>query len=194
MSQDALAEPGLFVVTGGSRGIGAAIARMAARSYPVVIIYRSDSRAADAVVDEIHMSGGRASAVRADVGNEQELLDAFGHIDELGTIQALVNNAGVTGPVSRVEDVSFATVSDVFRTNVAGAFMASREAVRRMSTARGGRGGVIINISCGASQLGATGHGVHYAAAQGALDTMTVGLDKEVEAEGIRVNAVRPGL
>ncbi|TKR53313.1 SDR family oxidoreductase [Allopusillimonas ginsengisoli] len=187
-------EPDLFVVTGGSRGIGAAIACLAARHYHVVILYRSGAAEAQHVVERIQAGGGRANAIQTDVGDEAAVLNAYKQIDELGSIQVLVNNAAITGSVSRVDTVSYATVSDVFRVNVIGAFVAAREAVKRMSTAHGGKGGAIVNISSGAAQLGSANNWVHYAATKGAMDTMTIGLAKEVASEGIRVNAVRPGL
>lgn len=184
----------LFVVTGGSRGIGAAIAVQAARNHPVVILYRSNDDEAQRVVSRIARDGGEARAIRCDVGEESSVMDAFSQLDEWGTIGVLVNNAGITGGLSRVCDVSAGTVADVMRVNVVGAFVVAREAVRRMSTAQGGAGGVIVNVSSGASVLGSPNNWVHYAASKGAIDTMTIGLSKEVAAEGIRVNAVRPGL
>jgi NAD(P)-dependent dehydrogenase (short-subunit alcohol dehydrogenase family) len=184
----------LFVITGGSRGIGAAIARRAAKTHPVVILYRDNAEAANRVVDAIASQKGQAWAIRADVGDEDALLDAFRRIDELGRIGVLVNNAGVTGGMSRLVDLESEALTLAFSVNVIGAFMATREAVRRMSTARGGDGGVIISLSSGASVLGAPGVWVHYAATKGAIDTMTVGLSKELASEGIRVNAVRPGV
>lgn len=184
----------LFIVTGGSRGIGAAIAIQAAREYPVVILYRSNSDEAARVLDRIERAGGHATAIQCDVGEESSVLDAFDRVDALGEVGVLVNNAGITGGLSRVQDVTVAAVSDVMRVNVVGAFVTAREAVRRMSTVQGGRGGVIVNVSSGASVLGSPNNWVHYAASKGAIDTMTIGLSKEVAAEGIRVNAVRPGL
>ncbi len=194
MTKQLMSDLGLFVVTGGSRGIGAAIACMAARHYHVVILYRSNTAEAQLVVNRIQAEGGRATTIQADVGDEAAVLDAYRQIDELGYMQVLVNNAGITGGVSRVDAVPYATVSDVFRVNVVGAFVVAREAVRRMSTAQGGKGGAIVNISSGAAQLGSPNNWVHYAATKGAIDTMTIGLAKEVASEGIRVNAVRPGL
>jgi NAD(P)-dependent dehydrogenase (short-subunit alcohol dehydrogenase family) len=189
-----MAETGLFVITGASRGIGAAIARLAAASYPVVALYRSDTARAEALASTIRAEGGRVHLIRADVGSEADLLRAFEEIDALGRIEVLVNNAGITGGVARVQDLRADTLDDVLRVNVAGAFLGAREAVRRMSTRQGGQGGNIINISSGAATLGAPGTWVHYAATKGAIDTFTIGLAKEVAAEGIRVNAVRPGL
>ncbi len=184
----------LFVITGASRGIGAQIARQAARTHPVVILYRQDMEAADSLVREISSSGGQAWAIQTDVGDEAALCEAFRRIDALGRVAVLVNNAGVTGGVSRVADLRGEALGQVLQVNVFGAFIAAREAVRRMSTRQGGEGGVIVNISSGASALGAPGTWVHYAASKGAVDTLTAGLAKEVAAEGIRVNAVRPGV
>ncbi len=189
-----MAEPGLFVITGASRGIGAALARSAARSYPVVALYRSGTAQSRALADAIQADGGRIHLVQADIGAEADVLRAFGEIDALGRIEVLVNNAGITGGVARVQDLRADTLAEVLRVNVAGPFLAAREAVRRMSTRHGGRGGQVINVSSGASALGAPGTWVHYAATKGAIDTFTIGLAKEVATEGIRVNAVRPGL
>src|SRR5690606_15044921 len=189
-----MSQRGLFVVTGGGRGIGAAIARLAARDHPVAILYRADAAAAEAVAAGIAAQGGRAVTLQADVGDEASLMDAFARLDRLGRVAVLVNNAGVTGGVARVEDVTRGALEEVWRVNVLGAFLAAREAVRRMSTRRGGSGGAIVNVSSGAAQLGSAGSWVHYAATKGALDTMTVGLAREVAGEGIRVNAVRPGV
>lgn len=189
-----MSESGLFVVTGASRGIGAAIAQRAATSYPVVALYRSDTSRAEALAGTIRAQGGRIHLIKADVGTEADILRAFQEIDTLGRVEVLVNNAGITGGVSRVHDLRADTLDEVLRVNVAGAFLGAREAVRRMSTRHGGQGGNIINISSGAAALGAPGTWVHYAATKGAIDTLTIGLAKEVAAEGIRVNAVRPGL
>lgn len=184
----------LFVVTGGSRGIGAQIARVASRQYPVIITYRSNAEEADRVVRDIRAAGGFAWSVCADVGSEAAMLAAFEQIDVLGKIAVLVNNAGVTGGTARVEDIRSDTLAEVFRVNVTGAFIAAREAIRRMSTKHGGNGGVIVNVSSAASVLGSPNTWVHYAASKGAMDTMTIGLAREVAREGIRVNAVRPGV
>lgn len=184
----------LFVVTGASRGIGAAIARIAARSYHVVLIFKSSTEQAQALADEITKLGGSASLIQADVGLERDVVAAFNAIDKLGKLTVLVNNAGITGGTSRLCDVQANVLEDVFRTNITGAFLASREAVRRMSTRNGGAGGNIVNISSGASQLGSANNWIHYAASKGAIDTLTIGLAKEVAGEGIRVNAVRPGV
>ncbi len=184
----------LAVVTGASRGIGAAIARAAAYSYHVVLIYKSNEQQAHALCNEINAAGGTASLIQADVGLEQDVLRAFQAIDELGSISLLINNAGITGGVSRLCDIENSVLENVFRTNIIGTFLASREAVRRMSTKNGGIGGNIVNISSGASQLGSPNNWIHYAASKGAIDTLTIGLSKEVASEGIRVNAVRPGV
>jgi NAD(P)-dependent dehydrogenase (short-subunit alcohol dehydrogenase family) len=190
-----MSHKGVFLVTGGSRGIGAAAARLAGvRGYPVAIFYRDNDAAADAVVRDIQRLGGRAMAARADVSQEASLLAGFEAVDRFGRLEVLVNNAGITGGVCRLADLSAETLMRVCQINIAGAFIAAREAVRRMSTRKGGQGGCIVNVSSGASQLGSPGVWIHYAASKGALDTMTIGLAKEVAAEGIRVNAVRPGI
>ena len=190
-----MTEQKLCVITGGSRGIGAATARLAAeRGYAVAIFYRERSREADALVREIEATGGKALAVRADVGDEAALVHAFKAADRLGRLTLLVNNAGVVGTVSRLDSVTAAMLEPLAQTNFVGAFLAAREAVRRMSTRHGGRGGSIVNVSSGAAQYGSPGVWIHYAATKGAIDTMTIGLAKEVGAEGIRVNAVRPGI
>lgn len=185
---------GIFLVTGGSRGIGAACAVRAARDWPVAIFYRERADDAHQVVRTIEKAGGTALAIQADVGDEASLMRGFEAIYKAGPLAVLVNNAGVTGGVSRVEAVTVDMLQEVFRVNVTGAFLAAREAVRHMSTKHGGQGGAIVNISSGASVLGSPNNWVHYAASKGAIDTMTIGLSKEVAAEGIRVNAVRPGL
>ncbi len=186
---------GVCLVTGGSRGIGAATACLAAaRGYAVALTYLSRAEDAQRVVARIEAAGGRALAVQADVGDEAALLRAFAAADSLGPLMLLVNNAGIVGGVGRLEDVTAAMLEALVRTNVVGAFLAAREAVRRMSTRRGGRGGSIVNVSSGAAQIGSPNVWIHYAATKGALDTMTIGLAKEVGGEGIRVNAVRPGI
>ncbi len=186
----------VIVVTGGGRGIGAATARLAARrGYAVCVNYRRDRAAAEAVTAEIARGGGRAIAVAADVAVEADVVRLFATVDaELGTLSALVNNAGTLERQMRVEAMDAARLGRVLATNVVGPFLCAREAVRRMSTRHGGRGGAIVNISSGAARLGAPGEYVDYAASKGAIDTMTVGLAREVAEEGIRVNAVRPGL
>lgn len=186
----------VLLVTGGSRGIGAATALLAARKgYAVAVNYARDAQAADRVVHAISEAGGRALAVQADVADEEQVLRMFGEVDaKLGRLTALVNNAGVVDRSERVDEMSFARLKRMFDINVIGSFLCAREAVRRMSTRHGGRGGAIVNVSSAASRLGSPGQYVDYAAAKGAIDVMTVGLAKEVGAEGIRVNAVRPGL
>ena len=184
------------LVTGGSRGIGAATARLAAeRGYTVCVNYRSNRAAADAVVADIESRGGTAIAVGADVSIETDVLRLFQAIDErLGPLRALVNNAGVLETQTRVDSIDAARIGRVFATNVTGAFLCAREAVKRLSTARGGAGGAIVNVSSRAAQLGAPGEYVDYAASKAALDALTVGLALEVAAEGIRVNGVRAGI
>jgi NAD(P)-dependent dehydrogenase (short-subunit alcohol dehydrogenase family) len=185
----------VLVVTGGSRGIGAATARLAAaRGFAVAVNYRSHQAAADEVVRDIEQAGGRAVAIQADVSSEADVCRMFERTDRLlGTLTALVNNAGILEAQMRLDAMDADRLHRVFATNVTGAFLCAREAVRRMSTARGGRGGVIVNVSSGAARLGAPGEYVDYAASKGAIDTMTIGLAREVAEEGIRVNAVRPG-
>jgi NAD(P)-dependent dehydrogenase (short-subunit alcohol dehydrogenase family) len=186
---------GVMLVTGGSRGIGAATAVLAARrGWSVAIVYRDRDADAAAVVAGIEAEGGQAIAVRADLADEASILSAFEAADRLGPLTALVNNAGITGGVARVDALDPARLDAVLRVNVWAPFVCAREAVRRMSTRHGGRGGAIVNVGSGASQLGTPGVWVHYAATKGAIDTMTIGLAREVAAEGIRVNCVRPGL
>ncbi len=184
------------LVTGGSRGIGAAISRtLAAAGRPVALTYSRDRSGADAVVAEIVAAGGRALALAADIGEEEQIVASFETATrELGPLGGLVNNAGITGPVTRLDGLSGADLQRVLTVNVAGAMLASREAVRRMSTAKGGRGGAIVTLSSIASRLGGAGEWVHYAASKGAVDSFTLGLAREVAREGIRVNAVSPGL
>ncbi len=186
---------GVMVITGGGRGIGAATARLAAaRGYAVCISYLRDQAAADAVVGDIRRGGGKAVAVAGDVAAEADVLRLFETADrELGPLTALVNNAGVVLGQSRVEAMSAARLQRMFATNVIGAFLCAREAVRRMSTRHGGKGGAIVNVSSGAARLGSPGEYVDYAASKGAIDTLTLGLAREVAEEGIRVNCVRPG-
>ena len=186
---------GTLIVTGASRGIGAATARLAAaRGYAVGVNYRSDRNAAMRVVEDIRGDGGTARAIRADVSVEPDVLGLFDEAAAmLGPISGLVNNAGVLEAQMRVADMDEARLERILRVNVIGAFLCAREAVRRMSTARGGHGGAIVNVSSAASRIGAPGEYVDYAASKGAIDTMTLGLAHEVAGEGIRVNAVRPG-
>jgi len=186
----------VVIVTGGSRGIGAAVAQTAAvRGYAVCISYVSNRAAADAVVDGINLAGGRAIAVRADVAVEADIIRLFETADqELGSLTALVNNAGILEHQSRVDEMTVERINRVLLTNVTGSLLCAREAVRRMSTRHGGQGGAIVNLSSMAAKLGGPGEYVDYAASKGAIDAFTVGLAKEVAGEGIRVNAVRPGL
>jgi NAD(P)-dependent dehydrogenase (short-subunit alcohol dehydrogenase family) len=185
----------VVLITGASRGIGAATARLAARrGYSVCVNYRRNREAADNVVKEVEDLGARAIAVGADVSVETDVMRLFDTCDKaLGTVSALVNNAGILETQMRVEDMDAARVTRVFATNVIGAFVCAREAVRRLSTKHGGRGGAIVNVSSGASRLGSPGEYVDYAASKGAVDTLTIGLAREVAEEGIRVNAVRAG-
>lgn len=186
---------GTLIVTGAGRGIGAAVARLAsARGFSVAVNYAQDAQSAADVVRHITSSGGRAIAIQADISREHEILKLFVAAErELGPLTGLVNNAGITGGFARVEAVTSATLSQVFAVNVIGAMLCAREGVQRMSTRNGGRGGSIVNISSRAAQIGGAGEWVHYAASKGALDTFTLGLAREVAAEGIRVNAVAPG-
>lgn len=185
----------VMIVTGGSRGIGAATAELAGqRGYAVCVNYLHNRGAADAVVGAIERAGGKARAVAADVAVEADVVRLFETVDsELGTVTALVNNAGILARQMRVEEMDAARLNRIFATNIVGSFLCAREAVRRMSTRRGGGGGVIVNVSSGAARLGGPDEYVDYAASKGAIDTLTVGLAKEVATEGIRVNAVRPG-
>jgi len=187
---------GTVIVTGASRGIGAAVARLAGqRGYAVAVNFLSGEAEAKQVVEEIVAGGGRAGAIRADVAQEEDIVRMFEMAErELGPIKALVNNAGVTGGFARVEELSRAAIDKAFAVNVAGAMLCAREAVRRMSTRRGGTGGAIVNVSSRAAHTGSPGEWVHYAASKGAIDSFTIGLAREVATEGIRVNAVAPGL
>jgi len=186
----------VLLVTGGSRGIGAATALAAAQAgYAVAVNYQSNSLAADEVVRSIRDSGGQAMALQADVSREDEVMAMFGRIDaKWGHLAALVNNAGVVDVSSRVDGMTVARLTRMLNTHVLGSFVCAREAVLRMSTRHGGSGGGIVNLSSAASKLGSPGQYVDYAACKGAIDTFTIGLAKEVAAEGIRVNAVRPGI
>lgn len=186
----------IVLITGGSRGIGAATALQAARAgYAVAVNYTTNSLAADEVVRQIRQSGGTAITVQADVAEESQVLAMFDKVDaKLGRLTALVNNAGVVDQTSRVDGMSVARLKRMFDINVIGTMVCAREAVKRMSTRYGGAGGAIVNVSSVAARLGAPGQYVDYAAAKGAVDVFTIGLAKEVAAEGIRVNAVRPGI
>ena len=187
---------GVMIVTGAGRGIGAATARLAGqRGYAVAVNYRTAQRQAEALAVEIESAGGRAIVVQGDVAEEADVVRLFETVDDvLGPVTALVNNAGITGPVRKVVDIDLPTLRAVFDINVIGCFLCAREAVRRMSTERGGRGGAIVNVSSRASGLGSGGEFIHYAASKGAVDSFTIGLAREVAREGIRVNAVNPGL
>ena len=188
--------PQVMLITGASRGIGAATARLAAaRGYALCLNYHRQQAAADALVAEITLGGGQAIAVQADVADESQILQLFAQLDRhFGRLDVLVNNAGMLETQMPLEQMDLARWQRVFATNVFGSFLCAREAIRRMSTAHGGQGGSIVNLSSAAARLGAPGEYIDYAAAKGAIDSMTLGLAKEVAAEGIRVNAVRPGV
>jgi NAD(P)-dependent dehydrogenase (short-subunit alcohol dehydrogenase family) len=185
----------IILITGGSRGIGAATARLSAlQGYAVCVNYLKNQSAADAVVDEIRSKGGKAIAVAADVSVESEVIRLFETVDaQLGTVSALVNNAGILEKQMRVEEMDAARINRILTANVTGCFLCAREAIRRMSNKYGGVGGAIVNVSSAAARLGSAGEYVDYAASKGAIDTFTLGLSREVAGEGIRVNAVRPG-
>ncbi|WP_296447203.1 SDR family oxidoreductase [Rhodoferax sp. UBA5149] len=186
----------ILLITGGARGIGAATALLAAQQgYAVAVNYTANSLAADEVVRQIRARGGSAITVQADVAVETQVMAMFEKIDaKLGRLTALVNNAGVVDVAARVDEMSVERLRRMFDINVMGSFLCAREAVKRMSTRHGGAGGAIVNVSSAAARLGGAGQYVDYAASKGAIDTFTVGLAKEVAAEGIRVNAVRPGI
>ncbi len=186
----------VILITGASRGIGAATALQAARAgYTVAVNYHANAQAANQVVQQIRSLGATAIAVQADVAKEEQVLAMFATVDaQLGPLRALVNSAGVVDVASRVEAVTFARLRRMFDTNVIGSMLCAREAVLRMSTRHGGAGGAIVNLSSVAATLGGAGQYVDYAASKGAIDSFTVGLAREVAAEGIRVNAVRPGV
>jgi len=187
---------GVMIVTGGGRGIGASVSRLGARrGYAIAVNFAGNEQAAQAIVDDIRALGARAIAVQADVAREHDVVRLFEAVErKLGPPSVLVNNAGITGGFSRVADVSAEMLQQLFAVNVIGAFLCAREAVRRMSRQRGGGGGAIVNMSSRAATIGGAGEWVHYAASKGAIETMTVGLAREVAAEGIRVNAVAAGL
>jgi NAD(P)-dependent dehydrogenase (short-subunit alcohol dehydrogenase family) len=190
------ASSGTLVVTGGSRGIGAAIAKLAGeRGFSVAVNFATDAAGAGSVAEQIVSAGGRACAIQADVAREEDVIRLFDTAErELGPVGALVNNAAITGGLARVESVSASTLAQVMAVNVTGAILCAREAVRRMSTHHGGSGCAIVNISSRAARIGSAGEWVHYAASKGAIDSFTIGLAREVATEGIRVNAVAPGL
>jgi NAD(P)-dependent dehydrogenase (short-subunit alcohol dehydrogenase family) len=187
---------GVAIVTGSSRGIGAATAKLAARrGYAVCVNYLKNEARADAVVAEIRAGGGRAIMVQADTAIEDEVVKLFERVDlELGPVTALVNNAGITGRAGRLDSFDAAAIRRVLEVNVNGAIYCSQQAVKRMSTRNGGAGGAIVNVSSLAANLGGANQWIPYAAAKGAVNSFTVGLAKEVAAEGIRVNAISPGL
>jgi NAD(P)-dependent dehydrogenase (short-subunit alcohol dehydrogenase family) len=186
----------IMLITGGSRGIGAATALLAAANgYAVALNYKSNKAAADNIVNEIKSKGGHAIAIQADISLEAEVVRLFETTDrQLGTLDCLVNNAGILEKQTRVEDITADRLNRIFAANITGQIICAREAIRRMSTKHGGKGGTIINVSSIAARLGAPDEYVDYAASKGAIDTFAIGLSKEVAAEGIRVNAVRPGL
>jgi NAD(P)-dependent dehydrogenase (short-subunit alcohol dehydrogenase family) len=186
----------VLLVTGGSRGIGAATALLAARKgYAVAVNYTRNEAAAQELVRTIRAEGGTALALQGDVAEEAQVLELFRQVDaKLGRLTALVNNAGIVDRTARVDEMSAERLKRMFDINVIGSFLCAREAIKRMSTRHGGRGGAIVNVSSAAARLGAPGQYVDYAASKGAIDAFTIGLAKEVAAEGIRVNAVRPGL
>ena len=194
MEINASSQP-ILIVTGASRGIGAAPAKLAAaRGYTVCVNYREGRDAAEQVVGEIAAQGGRAAAMQADISSEAAVVELFRKVDaELGRVTALVNNAAALERQMRLDEIDAARIGRIFAVNVTGAMICAREAVRRMSTRRGGSGGAIVNVSSGASKSGSPGEYTDYAASKGAIDTFTVGLAREVAQEGIRVNAVRPG-
>ena len=188
--------PGALIVTGGSRGIGAAIALLAGkRGYAVAVNFSSDAKRAEDMVAQIESAGGRAAAIPADISVEKDVIRLFEVAErDLGAIRALVNNAGITGGLTRLDRLKAQAIERVMAINVTGTILCAREGVRRMSTKHGGKGGAIVNISSRASHTGGAGEWVHYAASKGAIDAFTIGLAREVAAEGIRVNAVSPGL
>jgi NAD(P)-dependent dehydrogenase (short-subunit alcohol dehydrogenase family) len=183
------------IVTGGSRGIGRAAAiAAAARGFRVVVGYVSNRAAADQVVSTIEASNGKAIAIKCDVGSESDILTMFKAADAFGQLGALINNAGIVGKTARVDEMSAERIQQMMAVNVTGSILCAREAVKRMSTRHGGRGGVIVNLSSVAAKLGAPNTYVDYAASKGAIDSFTIGLGYEVAGEGIRVAAIRPGL
>ncbi|TPI37657.1 SDR family oxidoreductase [Mesorhizobium sp. B3-1-9] len=185
-----------LLVTGGSRGIGAAICRQASEAgYRVAVNYVSNQSAADVLVAELKAAGGDAFAVKGDVGNEADVIAIFEAVDQaFGRLDAFVNNAGIVDVKARVDEMSMARLERMMRINVVGSFLCAREAVKRMSMGHGGKGGAIVNLSSASARLGSPGEFVDYAASKGAIDTMTIGLAREVVLEGIRVNAVSPGI
>lgn len=185
----------VLVVTGGSRGIGAATCRLAAeQGYAVVVNYAGNVTAAEAVCHEIHATGGEAVAVRGDVSLQEDVEHIFRAADRLGTLVGLVNNAGMIAEARRVDDMDAARINRMLAVNVTGSLLCAGVAIRRMSSRHGGKGGAIVNVTSAAAKLGGSGSYADYAASKGAIDTFTIGLAQEVAAEGIRVNGVRPGI
>jgi len=187
---------GILVVTGGSRGIGAATIRLAgSKGWDVCVNYVRDETKAEAVAADAREQGVRAITVQGDMAREADIIRLFATVDDqLGVLTGLVNNAGITGPASKLIDITAETVTSVMNLNVVGPFLCAREATRRMAKSRGGLGGVIVNVSSRAAALGSPNEFIHYAASKGAIDSFTIGLSKELAPEGIRVNAVHPGL
>ena len=186
----------ILLITGGSRGIGAATARLAGqRGYDVAVNYARDAAAAEAVVADVKAAGGRAVAIKADVSDAAQVRELFAAVDrQLGTVDAFFNNAGVLWPHSRFVDISHDQLMQTLKLNLVGGFVANQEAVRRMSTRHGGKGGAIVNMSSMAARLGGAFECLDYGVSKGAVDTMTIGLAKELAAESVRINGVRPGL
>jgi NAD(P)-dependent dehydrogenase (short-subunit alcohol dehydrogenase family) len=188
-------KPDVAIVTGGSRGIGAATCLLLAKAgYLVVVNFVSNAAAAKAIVTQIEKTGGKAAAIQGDVASEKDIVALFKAADQFGQLKVLVNNAGVVDLKSRVDEMSAERLARMFAINITGSFLCAREAVKRMSTRHGGTGGAIVNLSSAAATLGAPGMFVDYAASKGAIDVFTLGLAREVAAEGIRVNGVRPGI
>ncbi|EAS48449.1 dehydrogenase [Aurantimonas manganoxydans SI85-9A1] len=186
---------GVMIVTGGSRGIGAATAKAGAKAgYAVVVNYASNEAAANAVVADIEAAGGKAVAVKGDVGVEADILAIFEAADRLGPLTALINNAGIVDEAGTLADMTAARLERMFRINITGSILCAREAAKRMGKCHGGKGGAIVNLSSVAAKLGGPGQYLDYAASKGAIDTLTVGLAKELIDDGIRVCAVRPGI
>lgn len=186
---------GIYLITGASGGIGSATARLLVQQgQRVVIHYNSRGDRANDLLEELNQAGVNAIAVQADITSEDGVRSLFGHVDEWGPLSGLVNNAGVIGKISRFDDITAERINAIFNINVTGSFLCAREAVARMSTDRGGKGGSIVNVSSAAARLGSPNEYIDYAASKGAIDTFTIGLAKEVAEQGIRVNAVRPGL
>lgn len=185
----------VIIVTGGSRGIGAATAlKAASEGYAVCVNYLHNSVAANNIVTQIHQNGGSAIAVAADVSQEKDVEKLFEIVDhKLGTITALVNNVGILQQKMRLDEMDMARLNKIFTTNITSHFLCAKQAIKRMSTQYGGNGGAIVNVSSAASRLGSAGEYIDYAASKGAIDTLTIGLSREVASEGIRVNCVRPG-